>query len=433
MYSSLVDEKDLISLTRIACDDIEKISKCENTISPSGYHSDPVQTLVMRRGANKDYIITPIIEASAIQAEIKAAGAGETFLRIFPAGIKDDISKRSIGLRSDDEWNQILKNIEISSIPCRKSDIEVIFKSGGDVYRRITRESFDLLRCEDSISVKKSPSQKTEIKRESGYIFEGLSVDHRFLSRGTWDRKNVKVALLDGVIENVSEIHRFIEEAANKKTPCVIFSIDALPDVSETLIKNFELRNLDVILVKIPVTHDHINTLVDLGIVFEEQPVAASTGDSISIGISRQKCFADRITITRGKVLIEKEDSKRSVESHVRDLRKRIEENIETSIILEPRVSRLSNSTVRIFVGIDDQKRDPNIVEKLDRTFRSLPKILRSGFIEKNDFQEFSSEKIDLLFGVNHEISAEMAAQSIKIFLSAREAIKSAAAGIRKI
>jgi hypothetical protein len=243
----------------------------------------------------------------------------------------------------------------------------------------------------------------------------------------------VKVALLDGVIENVSEIHRFIEEAANKKTPCVIFSIDALPDVSETLIKNFELRNLDVILVKIPVTHDHINTLVDLGIVFEEQPVAASTGDSISIGISRQKCFADRITITRGKVLIEKEDSKRSVESHVRDLRKRIEENIETSIILEPRVSRLSNSTVRIFVGIDDQKRDPNIVEKLDRTFRSLPKILRSGFIEKNDFQEFSSEKIDLLFGVNHEISAEMAAQSIKIFLSAREAIKSAAAGIRKI
>ena len=76
---------------------------------------------------------------------------------------------------------------------------------------------------------------------------------------------------------------------------------------------------------------------------------------------------------------------------------------------------------------------DPNIVERLDRSFRSLSKILKFGFIEKSDFEGFSSDKISLLFGKNHAVPAEMAYQSIKIFLSTREAIQSAAAGIKSI
>lgn len=433
MYTDLIKEKELSSIVRKACEDIENISKDQIVISSSGVHRDPVQTLVMRRGSNSDFLISPIIEAAAIQAEIKAAGSGESFLRIVSSGIREDYSRRAAGVDQDDEWNSILENIEKLSIPCRKKDIPRIFGNGGETYKKIIEESFDLIQCDDSVSVKKSPSQKTEITRESGYTFDELSVDPRFFYRGSWERKDVRVALIDGIIEKVSEIHHFLEEASKSKSPCVIFCIDALPDVVETLVKNFSMRNLDVIMVGVPVTHDHVNTLVDLGKIFGIRPIGASAGDSISMGLMSQNSKADKIHIARGKISIECESNKESTRSHLRDLRKRIEEDINLAQILEPRIQRLNSSTIRIKIGVEDQRKDPNIVEKLDRTFRSMSRILRFGFIEKIDFQAFSTEKIDLLFGVNHAISAEMAAQSIKVFLSTRESIRSAAIGIRKV
>jgi hypothetical protein len=433
MHTDLVDEKELISRARKICEDVDKIVKSGTVITQGGSHRDPVQTLVMRRGANKDYLITPIIEAAAIQAEIKAAGAGELFLRILSSGIRDDLSRRSIGIEKDEEWQQIMEKISSNSIPFRKKDLKILFGSSSQVYESIISSSFDLLRAEDSVSVRKSPSTKTQIDRESGYLFEGLSIDQRFLSRGTWDRKKVRVSLIDGIIEKVSEIHHFIEDASSKKQPCVIFCLDALPDVYETLVQNFQMRNLDVLIVKVPIDHTHVNTLADLGVIFGEHPIAASIGDSISTGLARQVCFADRVTVSKGKISIENKKNIRAVELHARELRDRIRKDINLSQVLEPRIQRLSSSTVRISVGIEDLKRDPNLVEKLDRTLRSLPKIIKSGFIEKIDFKEFSNNKIDLLFDVNYAISAEMAIQSIKTFLSTRDAIRSAEIGIRKI
>lgn len=432
MNTTLVEEKELISRLRQACNDIETISSCESVLSVGGVHRDPVQTLVMRRGANGDHLITPVIESAAIQAEIRAAGAGESFLRILPTSLREDVERRSLGVESDEEWEKILEKIKTSSIPCRKKDIDRIFSIGGKSYKRIITSIFDLICADDSISIKKSPIAKTQISRDSGFVFEGLSIDNRFFSRGTWDRKRTKVVLIDGIIENVSEIHHLLEDLSSHKQPCIIFCIDSLPDVTETLVKNFYMRNLDTILVKVPVEHDHVNTLADLGVIFGAHPVAASLGDSISSGIKNQNCFADRVTISRGRISLECLLNKKAVDSHVRSLRDRIRDDINLSQVLEPRINRLSSSTTRVSVGIEDLKVDPTLVEKLDRTFRTLQRALKTGFIEKNDFQEFSSEKIDLLFGVNHAISAEMASQAIKTLLSTRAAIRSAKIGIRQ-
>lgn len=432
-HTEIEREKEIVSRIRNACRDISQISENRLVVTGAGSHLDPVQTLVMRKGANNDHMIMPMIEAAAIQSEMKAAGAGELFLKIAARCISDDLSRRAVGLDYDREWIQILERAKTSTIPFRKKDIYHLIKSGGDIHRRIINEVFEILKCDDSINVRKVASTKTEISRDSGYIFEGLSVDQRFFSFGNWDRKNVRIAMIDGFIEKVSEIHHFIEEAAQRRQPCIIFCIDALPDVSETLVKNFLSRNLDVILVKIPVTHDHVNTLNDLGVIFGEHPVAASLGDSIGVGITRNQIIADKVLISRGKISIKDSKNKRAVDDHLRGLRSRLENDINLFPVLEPRMQRLKSSVIRVSVGMDDQKLDPNIVERLDRTFRSLPKVLKLGFIEKNDFQGFSSDKIDLLFDVNHEISAEMAIQSVEILLSTRESINSAAIGIKQI
>jgi hypothetical protein len=433
MHTSLLTEIDITRRVRKACEDIDLICSSGDAFTRSGSHRDPVQTLLMRRGSNKDNLITPIIESSAIQAEKQAAGAGETFLRILSKGLKGDLLRKSAGLEPDPEWVAILEHVNKVSIPARKSDLTRIFSSAGNVYSRIMKDAFHVIRADDKVFVRKVSTSRTHITRETGYTFEGLNVDPRFLSRGSWVRKNVRTFLIDGVIENVSEIHQLLEDASKNRTPTVIFCIDALPDVSETLVKNFLMNNLDVVLIKVPVVEMHINTLVDLGTIFSLEPVAAARGDTISLGVRKQEIYAERLIITKSQIAIEKSGTKSEVDSHVRTLRQRIESDINFAPILEPRIRSLSASTTKIEVGIDDLKNDPNIIERLDRSFRTLPKLLGLGFIKKSDFDQFSNDKICLLFGREYEISSEMARHSIRVFLSTREAIQSAAAGIESI
>lgn len=433
MYTRLIDGNEIKRRARKSCDDIDKICKSGDSFTMNGSHRDPVQTLLMRRGSNKDSLITPMIESAAIQAEKKSAGSGELFLRLIALGLSRDASASIAGIPPDPEWEEILGHIKANAIPARKRDLNHLFSSSSNPYNRIMNKIFELLNIDDKILVKKSATSSTSIQREKGYAFEDLEIDQRFLSGGTWIRKNVKCFLIDGYIESVSEIHHLLEELSKSKIPAVIFCIDALPEVTETLIKNFLMHNLDIILVKIPVTEMHINTLVDLGIIFSLEPIAAARGDTISIGLRAQNSKSDKIIISRSKISIERSEIGPNTVSHICNLRKRIEENINLACILEPRIRSLSSATIKIEVGIDDTKIDPNIIERLDRTFRSLPTLIKFGFIQKNDFQQFSYDKMCLLFGNNHVAPAEMAYQALKIFLSTRSSIQSIEAGIESI
>ena len=433
MNTKLLRENDLIGLTRKNTEIIGEICKAGSAYMLGGNFRDPVQILLMRGETQRDPLIAPIIESSAIQAEKRSAGSGELFLRLIASEIDKDISRRSIGETSDSEWEDIINHINRCSIPARKRDLKELFKGGSETFQRITKEAFDFLKADDKVLVRKSATNETCISAESGYTFSGFGIDKRFLSKGSWIRKNVKVIIIDGIIEKVSEIHKLLEDVSRAKTPCLIFCIDALPDISETLVRNFHMGNLDVFLVKVPVDEMNVNSMVDLGTIFGTEPVSAMMGETVSSGIERQQCTADRIVITNNQVSIEKKESRTQVHSHVTALRRRIEEDINLSIILEPRIRNLSSSVIKIEIGIDDQKKDPNIVERLDRALRSLPTIFKRGFIEKNDFKEFSTDKICLLFEHNDVVSAETAIQSIKVFLSTRDAIRSAAIGIRSI
>jgi hypothetical protein len=433
MYTRYLDENEITRRARKSCEDIDKICTSGDAFTLNGSHKDPVQTLLMRRGSNRDSLITPIVESASIDAEKKAAGAGETFLRLFSDGFMKDIRRLSAGIEADPEWEEILGQIKKCAIPARKRDLSRLFSSSSEPYKRIMTEVFESINIDDKILVKKSAQSKTAISRETGYSFEELGVDPRFLSRGTWIRKDVKCFLIDGYIENVSEIHHILEDLSRSRTPAIIFCIDALPDITETLVKNFLTGSLDVVLVKIPVTEMHVNTIVDIGIILGIEPVTAATGETISVGLRRQISISDKVTVSRGKISIDRPATRKEVNTHIRDLRKRIEDNINLAVIIEPRIRSLSSSTLKIDVGMDDLKSDSNIVERLDRTFRSLPTLIKFGFIEKNDFQQFSSDKMCLLFGKDHVAPAEMAYQALKIFLSTRSAIQSIAAGIESV
>jgi hypothetical protein len=432
MHSRLLDDRKVISRARAACADIDKIVNSGNVYTGLGYHRDPVQTLVLRNGSKNDGIIMPLFEAAAIEAEKRSAGAGEILLKIVSTHLMNDMKNMEIGAISDDEWQDILLKIKSSSIPTRKSNLLDILPIDTR-FSNIVKNVFQNLYAGDRVLVKKSAISSTQITRKNGYIFDGLNINRRFNSKGMWTKKNCRLILIDGVIEQISEIHRFLEELSKSKQPAVIACLDALPDVCETLAKNYEMGNLDVVLVKIPVDEYHINTLVDLGEIIQNHPISAKLGETVAQGCLRHTSVVDRISIFGQKMIIEDKKHTQSVSKHVLGLRQRIDQNRDLSTILEPRIQSLCGSAIQVDIGIEDLKADPNIIEKLDRFFRSLPRIMNFGLIDKKDLDSFSKDKVCLLFGETDVAPAETITRSIEIFLSIRKTIRSTGAAIESI
>jgi hypothetical protein len=430
MHSDLLDEIEVKRLTRRVCSDISKITGSGTTLTSSSNHRDPVQTLLMRK--HSEGIITPIIEAAAIDAEKRAAGAGELLLKIVSNFMTKDMQDLLVGSRVDDEWNLILEDIKKCSIPSRKSDIKK-FLDQDTTYGKITIDVLETIKAGDKVLVKKSPVAKSSITRKTGYNFDDLGIESRFYSKGLWSKNNVRIYLIDGVIENVSEIHQILDSHSKSKQPAILFCIDALPDVCETVAKNFLMGNLDMILVKVPVNERHVNTLADIGAITQMHPVSCARGDLISHGLSKQDIVVRKVTITRGQVTIEDDKNISHVHDHLRDLRDKIEDNRDLAIILEPRIESLAGSSIHVDVGLDDLKKDPHIVENLDRFFRNLPKIIKMGFINKKDLSRFSEEKLCLLFGKTDATPTETIFRSIEIYLSIRQTIQAAGAAIKSI
>ena len=432
MHITVLNTQQVLARARKACDDIKQITDSGSVYTQTGYHRDPVQTLVMRRGSNSDGLISPLFESAAIEAEKRAAGAGELLLKIIGQSLNNDLKRSQIGIDNDEEWKDIKDHIRRRSIPARKSDLKSILGSETS-YSSIVESIMSQACAGDKIIIKKTSSSKTTISRKTGYIFSDLNIDSRFYSKGFWSKKNCRLVLIDGVIENISEIHRLLEDLSSNRQPAVIVCIDALPDVCETIAKNYMSNRLDVILVKVPVDERHVNMLADMGVVMNSHPATALQGETIASGCARQNKVASRVTLARGQIILEDQEHNILVSKHIRELKNRIDANRDLSVIFEPRLESLCGASIQVDVGIDDIKKDPNIVEKLDRFFRMMPKILTAGIINKRDMSMFSPDKVCLLFGETDVASAETFSKSIEIFLSIRQTIKNAGAAITSI
>lgn len=404
------------------------------TLSKMGINIDPVQSFLYYDSAcKKDPILTPIIASAAVTAEHRVAGAGKLFLNILLSQIKSDIRRQRSGCDFDNSWQDIRSHVKDCAKLCTRSQLLLYLKrSLNKITFNIVCDVLNITTINDKVKICKGINDKTKIQHQAGFRFKGVHVDPQFLSKGSWNRSNCRVVLIDGIIESVSEIYRLLEQVSQDKVPCVIFCIDALPDVISTILHNFKRGTLDVVIVPIPVDESHVNMLVDLGIVTNVEPLCAAKGDAISMAADYHKKVIKKIVIERGAVTIEDDTSQNSVFSHLNELEKRLIDDPKLSIILQPRIDTLLCKTLTVFVGTDDLKKNATLVEELDSTFRSLPSIISNGFIEKDELNALQEDYLELLF--KRESDFEPAAriiQAIDTFISVRKSILEAGAAIK--
>ena len=363
---------------------------------------DPVQKILVNYDDCEDWFsnaFMPIITSAAIDCEKSSPGSGKIFLKLILNLLSDDIRK-NLHHNLGHNYQEFLETLRSESLGiCDKNDFDNFKKQTLTPPARILVDSIlDNFDQGDQVIVKKSLLRQTKIIKETGYTFDNLVVDPIFVATGSWKRKSVNIVLIDGIIENVSEIHHLLTQAFETKEPYLVICTGVLPEPKSVVIQNFARKTIDMVLATIKSDEFNIQALVDLGTVCISEPVSALKGDTISQATTRGLKKVEAVEISRENLNIINRDAKKSTDALLVDVIERSSKNQDIAHLYQNRIKSLSSSRVNVAIGIDDANKEKSIIEDVDVFFRSCPLILRQGLVKKMQINTLPESLLCLLF-----------------------------------
>jgi chaperonin GroEL len=204
---------------------------------------------------------------------------------------------------------------------------------------------------------------------------------------GQWRRDYVKCAIIDGIIESVSEIDKLLTACHESRQPTVIFARGFDNDVISTLVVNRARGALDVMAVTAPYDLELINVLNDVAVVCGGDPVSALKGDLISSAKFEELPTVQSVHCTNGFVTIRNDITRRNVELHsARLIQKMYESNIEDiGYLIDSRIRSLTSDYVRALVSGSTHVTRQASMEKIDRALRTVKSARAAGVMTWGD------------------------------------------------
>ena len=238
--------------------------------------------------------------------------------------------------------------------------------------------------------VKESLTNDASVIVSSGFNFD-LSPDENVLNNETWSRENVRLFLVDGLIENVSEIHHILTRAYEEKSPIVIFARGFSNDVINTLSVNRQRGTLDAIPIKTPYDEIHANTLKDISCVIGGDVISSLTGDLISMRKFDDLPIVKKVSCTSKKITLTTVPSA-SLKSHISTLQElRETAGEEKKKLYDIRLRSLINSLTIIEVP----KRIKTGVELTNQMIKIMSAFLSHGLVDLNEIRTISPKTFE--------------------------------------
>lgn len=239
-------------------------------------------------------------------------------------------------------------------------------------------EALDLAGLEGRIFVDQATGSIPSVERVNGYNFH-VNIPVPF--SGTCH--DVRVVIIDGFIESVSEIHHLLQHFSECKETLLLVARAMSDDVIHTLKVNMARKTLDVIPAIVKYDFEGINVLNDIALVCSTDVISSTKGQLIT-GIDKNNipkiksltCKDDVLTLVNENVVYRTEQQvhsllEKSKEVELEQLRK----------IYDDRVRSLTPSSVRIRVVGD--RSFTSFAEKIDVSLRVVRSSLRHGFFSK--------------------------------------------------
>ncbi len=234
----------------------------------------------------------------------------------------------------------------------------------------IVKNALDLAGLHSKISIEKTYSSFFSIELIAGCFFQTAAIV-------TSPKKinSARVIVIDGYVENVSELNRLFLDLVEKKERCLIFSRGFSNDIISTVAVNNNRGVFDATLLVVPFELDGINTLNDISILTGSSIISSNLGNMIGLTSLQDAGKLDSCTVTQQNVLISASSSKAAVQNHINDLITRANacEIDDVKELLYKRIRALLASSVVIRIPDNMEfSRNSSVIDKELRTIKSI-------------------------------------------------------------
>lgn len=357
---------------------------------------------LLKHNSNFERAFYRLLGRSFIQAETHAGGTAIlalSFIVDFLKTLLINFSDTSINVTAlINEYEQLMENlkedIKSSCVASSYQDIEnLVFSICGNdnLLAKVILNTIALAGLEGKIYIENGKHFNYVIERKTGYNFKVKPFKFFLNNAGVWENQNVKVFLVDGVIEKVSEIDQLLIKALDTKQPAVFIARGFSEEVIATLKVNFDKKNMNVIPVRVESDLESINILNDIASVCGTDILSSLKGEMICFvkwedlqTVQKVRCLSNLLTIeeskTRSKVssqltyLVNKRIDNQNIEDIVHLIDERIKSLTSESVIIRlPEMTEMENQAVRI---------------KIDTCLRNVKSLLNNGTVSPKEIYE---------------------------------------------
>lgn len=319
-----------------------------------------------------------------------AAVAGQIItVVLFAALVELDSGRPWISITTDIDANcdRILHHLrEINRWPKWEDIVSVASQGLTEVESDLLRATLETAGPSGRVYLEPSHGSGSVVERVIGNTFK-LVPCQAIMSDGQWRRDYVKCAVIDGIIESVSEIDRLLMACHETGQPMAIFARGFDNDVLSTLVVNRARGTLDVMAITAPYDLDLINTLNDVAVVCGGDVVSSLKGELISAVKFDDLPVVQSVHCIPSSVTVRNDITRRNVEAHsVRLAQKVHESNIQDiGKLIEDRIRSLTSDYVRVLVaGVTPSARQASI-ERIDRALRTVRSARAAGVVQWAD------------------------------------------------
>jgi len=198
-------------------------------------------------------------------------------------------------------------------------------------------------------------------------------------NEGTWEKTDVKVFCIEGIIEKVSEIDCILSEAARKKSRVLIVSLGNSHEVVSTILTNNARKVFDISLCYPVNDRTSINDIFDIATVSSATLFDYQNPISISF---KPECFdntCEEVSMVGNKLFIKNSKAPGIANKKVKQLREKLGESDIEDDYIRKRIQSLTANQVKITLPEKTSQEKFNEIERLDKVLRSIKSFVKYG------------------------------------------------------
>jgi len=347
--------------------------------------------------------ICSLLYRDIFKSEILSAGGGEIaflfsldFANKILNDTEIDLTNQTRNLKQlDIALEKLKKFVEASTCQISETSLKYSLTEtcNDKTLSTLCYEAIKLAGIEGKIHIEDSKQNNYTIEMKEGYSFE-LQPAKFFLDNNntSWERKECKILVVDGFVEEVSEIDQLLIQAHERKQPMAIIAHGFSEEVIATLSTNKARGALDVNPIKLKNDINSLNMINDIGVVSGMDPISSLKGQLISFVRFDDLPTVEKIIVTEQKTTIENQKTTNAALSQIKmllDKRFDVQTVEDVQNMLDKRIKSLTANSVTIYLPAMSQIKNDATRIKIDNTLRQAKTLLNYGLYA--DWELFDS------------------------------------------